>query len=101
MDIPENIRHLLSEYDLDEIDLSTGVPNAVCERVMAHGRWEEMQWLIQVVGSERLRSFLEERGTNVLWPREVAFWSLVCSVPEKQASEWIVAARVRQAAWRG
>ncbi len=101
MDIPENLKRLLWEFDFDNIDFSDGVPNAVCERVMAHGCWNEMQWLIQVAGPERLRTFLKGRGAKVLNPREVAFWSLVCSVPEGQASVWISAARARQAAWCG
>jgi hypothetical protein len=101
MEIPENVKRLLWEYDLDETSVSKEIPNAICERVMAHGGWDEMKWLVQVAGTERLRSYLEERGADVLPPREVAFWSFVCVVPERQASEWIGAARERQAEWHG
>ncbi len=101
VDIPRNIERLLWEYDLDGLDLSSEPPDAICERVMARGGWAEMQWLIRVVGAERLRSYLERRGAQVLPPREVAFWGLVCSVPDRLVQEWVGVARERQKEWRG
>jgi hypothetical protein len=99
--IPGNIERILWEYNLDGLDLSSEMPDAICERVMARGSWAEMQWLMRVVGAKRLRSFLEKRGAHVLPPREVAFWSLVCSVPDRLVQEWVGAARARQEEWRG
>ena len=101
MDIPENIEQLLWEYDIDGLDLSSELPDAICGRVMARGGLAEMQWLIRVVGVKRLRSYLEKRGAHELPPREVAFWGLVCSVPDVLLQEWVGAARARQQEWRG
>ena len=99
--IPGNIERLLWEYDLDGLDLPSELPDAICERVMGHGGWAEMQWLIRVAGAERLRSYLQWRGAQVLPPREVAFWGLVCSAPDTLVGTWISSARARQEDWRG
>lgn len=101
MKIPRNIQRLLWEFDLDEIEAVTDVPDSVIERVMAVGGWAEMRWLIRDVGTERLRSYLEARGARVLPPREVAFWGLACSIPDALVYEWVGLARERQEAWRG
>ena len=101
MNLPPNIERLLSEYDLEGLDLSNELPDAICGRVMVHGGWAEMQWLIRVVGTERLRSYLEKRGFHELPPREVAFWGLACSVPDRLVQEWVGVARARQQEWRG
>ena len=68
VNIPRNIERLLWEYDLDGLDLSSELPDTICGRVMARGGWAEMQWLIRVVGTERLRSYLEKRGAHELPP---------------------------------
>jgi len=101
VNIPENIERLMWEYDIDGLDLSSELPDAICGRVMARGGWAEMQWLIRVVGAKRLRSYLEKRGAHVLPPREIAFWGFVCSVPDVLLQEWVGAARARQREWRG
>lgn len=99
--IPKNSERLLWEYDLDGVDLSGELPDAICERVMARGGWAEMQWLMRVAGTNRLRSYLEKRGVHVLPPREVAFWGFACSVPDELVREWVDVARGRQEEWRG
>lgn len=101
MKIPGNISRLLWECDLDGIDSWTELPDAVVESVMARGGWSEMEWLIREVGAERLRSYLERRGARVLPPREVAFWSLACSVPDELVQEWVTDSRARRSEWCG
>jgi len=101
VNIPQNIERLLWEYDLDGLDLTSELTDTICGRVMAHGCWAEMQWLISVVGPENLRSYLEKRGAHELPPREVAFWGLACSVPDRLVQQWVGAARARQREWRG
>ena len=100
MSIPEDIERLLWEYDLDGVELSGELPDAICERVMARRGWTEMQWLMRVAGTHRLRSYLERGGAQVLAPREVAFWGFACSVPDELVREWVDVARCRQEEWR-
>ena len=101
MILPAGVERLLWEYDLDALREAPELPEVVLERVMARGGWEEMRWLLTTCSSERLRRFLEERGAGVLPPRELAFWSFACSVPEDRSTLWVREASQRQAAWRG
>jgi len=98
--IPNDIHRLLWEYDLDDIDLWTELPEVVIERVMALGGWVQMQWLLNEVETEDLRSYLERKGARVLPPREIAFWGLACSVPDALVQEWVIQSRARRIEWR-
>ena len=101
MEIPEAIRRLLWEYDLDALE-DTGVLDRVMfERIMERGGWHAMQWLLQSFSRDRLRTFLEDRGRRVLPARELRFWSWVCGVPDRVIGEWVDLAKTREQAWRG
>lgn len=89
------------EYDTAALAALPAPPNALIGRVMARGQWQDMLWLVDTVGRERLRSFMEGRGARSLEPREIRFWSWISGVPEPQAAEWARKARQREAAWRG
>ena len=89
------------EYDPDALIQSSELPDMVIEKVMARGGWPAMQWLLQTVDRERLRTFLIERGSRVLAPRELNFWALACEIPEKTRTGWHQEALRRVHAWRG
>jgi hypothetical protein len=99
--IPAGVRELMWEYDQDLLTPSGEIPRAVIERVMLHGRWADMQWLLEAVDRSRLESFLIARGSRVLPPRELSFWALACGVPESTAAHWRREARRRETEWRG
>ena len=99
--IPGGVRKLMWEYDQGLLSASGGIPGAVIERVMAHGGWAEMQWLLTNVSRRRLRRFLMDRGSRVLPARELSFWALACDVPEPTAARWRREARQREKSWRG
>ena len=101
MSLPEPVKRLLWEYDLEALEEEPELPEIVIERVMARGGWEPMRWLLKATSPERRRRFLEERGHKVLAPRELNFWALFSSVPEERTAEWVREARMREAAWRG
>jgi len=99
--IPAGVRELMWEYDQAFLSASPDIPQAVIERVMAHGRWAEMQWLLSNVSRPRLKRFLVDRGSRVLPAREVSFWALACDVPESTAARWRRKAHQREKSWRG
>jgi hypothetical protein len=101
MMIPQSVLDLMWEYDVAALGAAADYPDALIGRVMARGRWQDMLWLLDTVGRERLRSFMEGRGTRSLEPREIRFWAWITGVPEEQAAEWARRARQREAAWRG
>jgi hypothetical protein len=101
MEIPAAIRSLMWEYSIDDRSFEDSWERAVIERTMERGGWNEMRWLLRAVGTQRLRSFLEDRGRNVLPPRELRFWSIICGVSASAQDEWVEEARQRRAAWLG
>lgn len=101
MDLPKRVGQLLWEYDLNALPTGAELPDVVVERVMVRGGWEEMRWLLASCDRERLRRFLELRGSRVLEPRELAFWAFACAVPDERVETWIRDARERLKAWRG
>ncbi len=101
MILPQAVLDLMWEYDTAALTEATHLPDALIGRVMARGRWEDMRWLLDTAGRERLRIFLESRGARTLGPREIRFWSFITGVPEQQAAEWANTARRREGAWRG
>lgn len=101
MEIPAEIRSLLWEYSIDDRSFDDSCERAAIERTMERGGWNEMRWLLRAFDVARLRSFLEERGRNVLPPRELRFWSIICGVPTSTQDDWVEEARQRRAAWLG
>jgi len=101
MEIPAGVRALLWEYSMDEAPSGKGWENAIIERVMQRGCWNDMLWLLRTFDRSELRSFLNNRGRRVLAPRELRFWARVCSVPDNDQDVWVREARVRERAWRG
>ena len=101
VEVPSNVLRLMWEYDQDTLIQGSELPDTIIERVMERGGWSEMQWLLRTVDRERLRTFLAERGSRVLPPRELSFWALACEIPEKIATNWCQDARRREYEWRG
>ena len=101
MEIPAGVRALLWEYSVDEAPSGEGWENAIIERVMQRGCWNDMLWLWRSFHRRRLRGFLERRGRRVLPPRELRFWAAICDVPGDEQDVWVREARARERAWRG
>jgi len=101
MPIPASICDLLWEYTVDGTVVDGPAENAVLERVMQVGGWDEMRWLLRTYGRRRLQEFLEDRGRRVLAPRELRFWAFVCGVPAEEQERWVTEARRRERMWRG
>lgn len=100
MIIPQSVIDLMWEYDPMVLAVSTELPDAVMERVMARGPWNDMRWLLDTAGRDKLRDFLERRGIRTLPPRELRFWCWITGFPESQTADWVKLARIREAAWR-
>jgi hypothetical protein len=100
MDVPPSVRTLLWEYSKEEVAADEAWESVIIERVMQHGCWDDMRWLLQSFDRNRLRSFLERRGRRVLAPRELRFWARICEVPDIEQDSWVRESRARQRAWR-
>lgn len=101
MVISGEIRSLLWEYDLEGVEDDADLEDAVIERVMQRGSWDQMRWLLRHMGRKRLRLYLEGRGHRRLAPRELRFWALLSGVPETTRNDWVRLAQTREREWRG
>ncbi len=101
MTLPQSVLKLMWEYDAKGLQGLIGMPDAVLERVMIRGGWEEMVWLKEKVGVDRLGEFLVKRGARVLPPRELRYWCFVCGINDSIADGWVSEARRRVKEWRG
>jgi hypothetical protein len=101
MEIPATVRGLLWEYDLDALAADEQWQQAVIERVMQRGTWEQMRWLARSFDRATLAAFLGRRGRRALAPRELRFWLTMTGVDPALCDAWVVEARAREQAWRG
>ena len=69
--------------------LITFQADLIIARIMEYGIWAAMLWLQRVYSKERLREFLESRGKNILPPRELNYWALICEVPLEKRQQWL------------
>lgn len=76
---PDTVAPLLWDVDLSRFEIDTHA-DLLFERVMSRGSWAAMKWLRANFPRERLAEFLLRRGAQVLSPRDLAYWSLVCEV---------------------
>jgi hypothetical protein len=77
--IPAELAWLFWDVDPSTIELDRH-RDYVFERVMTHGDWLAMRWLIDHSERADVAEFLLRRG-HVLTPRDRAFWCLIAEVP--------------------
>ncbi len=96
--LPPFLAPLFWEYDPTAIDLDR---HAYCimARIMERGPWDAMQWLLRRYSRQQLVDFLRQRGKDILPPRELNFWAMVCGVPEPARRQWVCQARNRRDPW--
>ena len=78
--IPETARPFFQEYDFEQIDPERD-GDLVIERLLAYGNREEVRWLLKHYGQARLRNWLSEAGTRLLFQRRHRLWCVLLDVP--------------------
>ncbi len=86
--IAEFLYPLFWEYDPDTLDLVKHA-DTIMARIMERGDWAAMCWLRQTYSQEQLAVFLHKRGKQILPPRELNYWALICGIPPAQRQQWI------------
>ena len=101
MEIPDDVRRLLWDYDLSASASDEQWREAVIERVMQRGTWDQMGWLMSSFDRGALVAYLARRGRRALAPRELRFWASMTRVEARTSDLWVAEARARERAWRG
>ena len=71
--IPKALKPYFQDYDVSRLDITRDA-NLIIQRVLEFGTWEEIRWLFETYGSNRIRSFLRERGERLLKPVTFHYW---------------------------
>ena len=71
--IPGGLKPYFQEYDLQQLDLVRDA-NVIIQRVLEYGTWDEIRWLFQFYGGQRIRKFVREYGYRWLSPVTFHFW---------------------------
>jgi hypothetical protein len=71
--IPVGLRSYFQEYDLGSLHVERDA-NLIMQRTLEFGNWEEVRWLFQTYGKERIRAFLRKFGERMLKPSTFNYW---------------------------
>jgi len=83
---------MFPEYDFAEMDPESHA-SVIIERVLERGRWDEMRWLFEYYGQDRVADWVRQHGFRLLSKRSFALWRLVLGVVDYEAPEWARSAK--------
>lgn len=89
--IPARHRWLFWDVEVDALD-PVRHADYILPRVLEHGGWVDVRWLIQFYGVERIHRFLRDVGHPELSARTLCFWRTLLKAENEP---WAV-----QPAWR-
>lgn len=85
--LPRTSEWLFPEYSFHKIDLEDHA-SVIIERILDRGSWEEVNWLFEHYGEQRLAEWVRRYGFRALSKRSFALWRLVLNVDDYEAPEW-------------
>jgi hypothetical protein len=89
-DIPSGLRPHFQEYDVATLDLDRDA-NLIIQRTLEFGTWEEIRWLFQTYGAERIRTFIREWGERLLSPVTFNYWRKLLRIRKWRRSPFPIA----------
>lgn len=90
--LPISTEWLFPEYRFEKMDPETHA-GVVIERVLERGSWDELEWLFDHYGVERITRWVRLHGFRLLSRRSFALWRLVLGVDHYRAPEWAIQAK--------
>lgn len=83
--IPEGLRTYFQEYDPAKLDLERDA-DLIVQRALEFGTWDEVRWLFETYGKQRIRTFLRERGERWLSSVTFNYWRRLLGVKSWRSS---------------
>ena len=81
---PESVRWLFWNLDFDALDIDReGDAIAIMARILERGRLEDVHWVIETYGMERIHRFFRDVGHPELGRRTICFWRAVFDAEEE------------------
>ncbi len=90
IDLPPTTRAFFQEYAFEKLD-PIQHRDLIIERLLAYGNREEIRWLYQTYGKEKLRAWVSEMGARRL-PR--LRYNLWCVISKLQPDQEILQKRI-------
>ena len=63
------------------------------ERIMTRGSWKAMHWLRDTYSTQQIKTFLINKGVNVLPPRELNYWLLLTNTAPEERKTLVATAK--------
>ena len=85
--LPSDSAWLFPEYDPSslEVERHSGV---IIERLLERGSWDQVRWLFDTCGEDRVADWVRRHGFRLLSKRSFALWRLALGIEEYVAPEW-------------
>ena len=71
--VPPTLRPYFQEYALESLKLGRDA-TLIIQRTLEYGTWDEVRWLFQTYGDQRIRVFVRERGERMLSRVAFTYW---------------------------
>lgn len=71
--IPPALKPHFQEYDLQALEVERDAV-LILQRVLEHGTWDEVRWLLSRYGAPRVRAFLRQHGERLLSQVAFHYW---------------------------
>ena len=90
--MPSDSEWLFPEYDYGSLELErhSGI---IIERMLERGTWEQLGWLFDAFGEDRVTEWVRRHGFRLLSQRSFALWCLALGINDYVAPEWAREAR--------
>ncbi len=84
--VPRRMKWIFWDVDFDAIDVDRHA-DGVMARVLERGCLEDVRWLMEVYGLDRIHAFFRDVGSSEITPRTRSFWRLVFDAKEEPWAE--------------
>lgn len=86
MRVPEQLRWIFWDVDFDQVDLQEHA-DGIMARVLERGRLDDVRWLIDAYGLDRIHTFFREVWAPEITDRTRSFWRAAFDAKEERWAE--------------
>lgn len=86
--LPARLRPLFWDHDFAHLSWAADA-DLITGRVLAHGDWEALRWLLRTRSRPGLREWIERRRGAGLSARQLRFWEIILGLPRREVSAWL------------
>lgn len=77
--LPAGLKPYFQEYDYFNLDLDAHA-NLIIARALEYGTWDDVRWLFEVYGTDRIRRYVRRFGERGLNPVTFNYWRKLLNI---------------------